>query len=73
MFDRLGQLMPRLGASRGRLASDGFTELQIGYCTLTLQRALPTLPPNVRPQPLPVVAPAKPETPEQKVALLSAS
>ncbi|MBN8747609.1 Membrane-bound lytic murein transglycosylase C [Xylophilus ampelinus] len=36
-------------------------------------RAVPTLPPNVRPQPLPVVAPAKPETSEQKVALLSAS
>ncbi len=44
MFDRLGQLMPRLGASRGRLASDGFTELQIGYCTLALQRAMPGLP-----------------------------
>lgn len=48
MLDRLGQLMPRLGASQGRLASDGFTELQVGYCTLTLQRALPTLPPHVR-------------------------
>lgn len=44
MFDRLGQLMPRLGASRGRIASDGFTELQIGYCTLALQRAMPALP-----------------------------
>lgn len=44
MLDRLGQLMPRLGASGGRLASDGFTELQIGYCTLALQRALPSLP-----------------------------
>lgn len=48
MFDRLGQLMPRLGASGGRLASDGFTELQVGYCALTLQRALPALPPPVR-------------------------
>jgi len=48
MLDRLGQLMPRLGASRGRLASDGFTELQIGYCTLALQRALPSLPPSTR-------------------------
>lgn len=48
MFDRLGQLMPRLGASGGRLASDGFTELQIGYCTLALQRALPALPLPVR-------------------------
>ena len=48
MLDRLGQLMPRLGASRGRLASDGFTELQIGYCTLALQRALPSLPPAAR-------------------------
>ncbi|KAI3592114.1 Tetrapartite efflux system, inner membrane component FusBC-like [Cupriavidus sp. U2] len=44
MLDRLGQLMPRLGAGGGRLASDGFTELQIGYCTVTLQRALPSLP-----------------------------
>ncbi|PLP97709.1 FUSC family protein [Cupriavidus pauculus] len=44
MLDRLGQLMPRLGAGGGRLASDGFTELQIGYCTLSLQRALPSLP-----------------------------
>lgn len=44
MYDRLGQLMPRLGASGGRLASDGFTELQIGYCTLTLQRTLHHLP-----------------------------
>lgn len=48
MFDRLGQLMPRLGASRGRVASDGFTELQIGYCTLALQRALPSLPGHAR-------------------------
>ncbi|MBY4729249.1 FUSC family protein [Cupriavidus pauculus] len=48
MLDRLGQLMPRLGASRGRIASDGFTELQIGYCTLALQRALPALPPHAR-------------------------
>ncbi len=48
MFDRLGQLMPRLGASRGRIASDGFTELQIGYCTLALQRALPALPATAR-------------------------
>ena len=48
MLDRLGQLMPRLGASRGRLASDGFTELQIGYCTLALQRELPSLPPAAR-------------------------
>jgi uncharacterized membrane protein YccC len=48
MLDRLGQLMPRLGATRGRLASDGFTELQIGYCTLALQRALPSLPPSAR-------------------------
>ena len=44
MLDRLGQLMPRLGANGDRLASDGFTELQIGYCTLALQRALPLLP-----------------------------
>lgn len=44
MLDRFGQLMPRLGASAERLASDGFTALQVGYCTLTLQRALPTLP-----------------------------
>ncbi|SDB99195.1 Uncharacterized membrane protein YccC [Cupriavidus sp. YR651] len=48
MLDRLGQLMPRLGASGGRLASDGFTELQIGYCTLALQRALPDMPPAAR-------------------------
>lgn len=48
MLDRLGQLMPRLGASGGRLASDGFTELQIGYCTLALQRALPKLPAMAR-------------------------
>ncbi|SDP37921.1 Uncharacterized membrane protein YccC [Ralstonia sp. 25mfcol4.1] len=48
MLDRLGQLMPRLGAGGGRLASDGFTELQIGYCTLTLQRALPSLPVSAR-------------------------
>ena len=48
MQDRLGQLMPRLGASGDKLASDGFTELQIGYCTLALQRALPGLPGVVR-------------------------
>ena len=48
MLDRFGQLMPRLGASADRLASDGFTELQVGYCTLTLQQALPTLPPAAR-------------------------
>lgn len=48
MLDRLGQLMPRLGAGGGRLASDGFTELQIGYCTLSLQRALPSLPAGAR-------------------------
>ncbi|CAG2144119.1 p-hydroxybenzoic acid efflux pump subunit AaeB [Cupriavidus campinensis] len=48
MLDRFGQLMPRLGASADRLASDGFTELQVGYCTLTLQRALPTLPAPAR-------------------------
>lgn len=48
MLDRLGQLMPRLGASRGQIASDGFTELQIGYCTLALQRALPALPTHAR-------------------------
>lgn len=43
MLDRLGQLMPRLGATRGRIASDGFAELQIGYCTVALQRAMPSL------------------------------
>lgn len=43
MLDRLGQLMPRLGATRGRIASDGFAELQIGYCTVALQRAMPAL------------------------------
>jgi len=48
MLDRLGQLMPRLGANRDRLASDGFTELQVGYCTLTLQRALPRMPATAR-------------------------
>ncbi|WP_137924168.1 FUSC family protein [Cupriavidus sp. 2SB] len=48
MLDRLGQLTPRLGASRGRIASDGFTELQVGYCTLALQQVLPELPTNGR-------------------------
>ncbi|RZT42165.1 FUSC family protein [Cupriavidus agavae] len=48
MLDRLGQLMPRLGASGGRLASDGFRELQVGYCTMALQRALPGLPTPAR-------------------------
>lgn len=48
MLDRLGQLMPRLGAAHGRIASDGFTELQIGYCTLALQRALPGLSADAR-------------------------
>ncbi|PWK37405.1 FUSC family protein [Cupriavidus plantarum] len=43
MLDRLGQLMPRLGATRGKVASDGFAELQIGFCTMALQRALPSL------------------------------
>jgi len=36
-------------------------------------RAVPTLPPSVHPQPLPVVAPAKPEAGDQKIALLGDS
>jgi uncharacterized membrane protein YccC len=44
MFDRLGQLVPRLAASDDQLSSDGFVELQVGYCALALQQALPLLP-----------------------------
>ncbi|WP_042878378.1 FUSC family protein [Cupriavidus necator] len=45
MLDRLGQLVPRLGAAGDPSSSDGFHALQVGYCALTLQKALPALPP----------------------------
>jgi uncharacterized membrane protein YccC len=48
MLDRLGQLVPRLGAAGDPLSSDGFHALQVGYCALTLQQALPSLPPAAR-------------------------
>ncbi|CAG2132904.1 p-hydroxybenzoic acid efflux pump subunit AaeB [Cupriavidus numazuensis] len=42
MLDRLGQLVPRLGAVRA--GPDGFSELHVGFCALALRRALPSLP-----------------------------
>ncbi|WP_454742811.1 FUSC family protein [Cupriavidus necator] len=48
MLDRLGQLVPRLGAAGDPLSSDGFHALQVGYCALALHKALPTLPPAAR-------------------------
>ncbi|MGY2489392.1 FUSC family protein [Cupriavidus sp. CP313] len=48
MLDRLGQLVPRLGAAGDPLSSDGFHALQVGYCALALQKALPALPPAAR-------------------------
>lgn len=48
MLDRLGQLVPRLGAAGDPLSSDGFHALQVGYCALALQKALPALPPVAR-------------------------
>ncbi len=46
MLDRLGQLVPRLGASR--TGPDGFSELHVGFCALALRRALPSLPTAAR-------------------------
>ncbi|MCY1528569.1 Fusaric acid resistance protein family protein [compost metagenome] len=48
MLDRLGQLVPRLGAAGDPLSSDGFHALQVGYCALALHKALPGLPPAAR-------------------------
>ncbi|UIF90523.1 FUSC family protein [Cupriavidus sp. UYPR2.512] len=48
MLDRLGQLVPRLGAAGDPLSSDGFHALQVGYCALALHKALPALPPAAR-------------------------
>ncbi|WP_265920972.1 FUSC family protein [Cupriavidus nantongensis] len=48
MLDRLGQLVPRLGAAGDPLSSDGFHALQVGYCALALRKALPDLPPPAR-------------------------
>ncbi|WP_029047438.1 FUSC family protein [Cupriavidus sp. amp6] len=48
MLDRLGQLVPRLGAAGDPLSSDGFHALQVGYCALALHKALPDLPPAAR-------------------------
>jgi uncharacterized membrane protein YccC len=46
MLDRLGQLVPRLGASRA--GPDGFSELHVGFCALALRRTLPSMPPAAR-------------------------
>ncbi|CAG2134175.1 p-hydroxybenzoic acid efflux pump subunit AaeB [Cupriavidus yeoncheonensis] len=46
MLDRLGQLVPRLGASRA--GPDGFSELHVGFCALALRRALPSMPAAAR-------------------------
>ncbi|SOZ00919.1 putative transporter; Fusaric acid resistance domain [Cupriavidus taiwanensis] len=48
MLDRLGQLVPRLGAAGDPLSADGFHALQVGYCALALHKALPDLPPPAR-------------------------
>ncbi|WP_454738142.1 FUSC family protein [Cupriavidus necator] len=48
MLDRLGQLVPRLGAAGDPLSSDGFHALQVGYCALALHKALQALPPAAR-------------------------
>ncbi|SPC16288.1 FUSC family protein [Cupriavidus taiwanensis] len=48
MLDRLGQLVPRLGAAGDALSADGFHALQVGYCALALRRALPDLPQPAR-------------------------
>ncbi|MBB3009322.1 FUSC family protein [Cupriavidus alkaliphilus] len=48
MLDRLGQLVPRLGAAGDPLSTDGFHALQVGYCALALHKALPDLPPPAR-------------------------
>ncbi|WP_427306671.1 FUSC family protein [Cupriavidus sp. H39] len=48
MLDRLGQLVPRLGAAGDPLSADGFHALQVGYCALALHQALPDLPPSAR-------------------------
>ncbi|SPA22981.1 putative transporter; Fusaric acid resistance domain [Cupriavidus taiwanensis] len=48
MLDRLGQLVPRLGAAGDPLSTDGFHALQVGYCALALRKALPDLPPPAR-------------------------
>ncbi|SOZ38382.1 FUSC family protein [Cupriavidus neocaledonicus] len=48
MLDRLGQLVPRLGAAGDPLSADGFHALQVGYCALALRKALPDLPPPAR-------------------------
>ncbi len=48
MLDRLGQLVPRLGAAGDPLSTDGFHALQVGYCALALRKALPDLPAPAR-------------------------
>lgn len=48
MLDRLGQLVPRLGAAGDPLSADGFHALQVGYCALALHKTLPDLPPPAR-------------------------
>ncbi|SPA56295.1 FUSC family protein [Cupriavidus taiwanensis] len=48
MLDRLGQLVPRLGAAGDPLSADGFHALQVGYCALALHKAMPDLPPPAR-------------------------
>ncbi|MDK3025386.1 FUSC family protein [Cupriavidus taiwanensis] len=48
MLDRLGQLVPRLGAAGDPLSADGFHALQVGYCALALHKALPELPAPAR-------------------------
>ncbi|MCO4864811.1 FUSC family protein [Cupriavidus sp. WGlv3] len=48
MLDRLGQLVPRLGAAGDPLSTDGFHALQVGYCALALRKALLDLPPPAR-------------------------
>ncbi|SOY64290.1 putative transporter; Fusaric acid resistance domain [Cupriavidus taiwanensis] len=48
MLDRLGQLVPRLGAAGDPLSADGFHALQLGYCALALHKALPELAPPAR-------------------------
>lgn len=48
MVDRLGQLVPRLAASKSKLASDGFEELRLGFGAISLQQAVSIMPRHTR-------------------------
>ena len=48
MVDRLGQIVPSLATSKGKLASEGLRELQLGYCAISLQQAAAAMPPRAQ-------------------------